>query len=96
MVFAVMANALAQNSFKVSFNELPKDIQKYVGKNFKGYNIDKAVQEQNEKGKPTSYDVYVSKGSDKERLIFDKDGEFVKKEAVTEQQAAPMDTSKKQ
>jgi len=73
-----------------------------VQKNFDGYTVCKAMEGDNAKGKMTPCEVFVSKGTEKLRLIFDKDGEFVKKEAVTESIAAPApatavptDTSKK-
>ena len=94
-------NLFAQTEFEVKFKDLPKATQKYVQKNFDGWTVYKAMQGENTKGKMTSCEVFVSKGTEKLRLIFDKDGEFVKKEAITEQSAAPApaaaptDTSKK-
>jgi hypothetical protein len=79
----------AQTEFEVTFKDLPKGTQKYVQKNYDGYTIYKAIQAENTKGKMTSCEVFVSKGAEKLRLIFDKDGEFVKKETVTEQSKAP-------
>jgi len=82
----------AQTSFETPFKELPKDAQKYVTKTYAGWTVDKCVQEDNAKQKMTSCTVFVSKGTEKEKLIFDKDGEFVKKEIVTEpakEQPAP-------
>jgi hypothetical protein len=78
----------AQTQYGVTFKELPKDAQKYITKNYAGWAVDKCVQEDNAKQKMTSCDVFVSKGSEKLKLIFDKDGEFVKKETVTEQAKA--------
>jgi hypothetical protein len=74
----------AQTSFEAPFKELPKDAQKYVTKTYAGWTVDKCVQEDNAKQKMTSCTVYISKGIEKVKLIFDKDGEFVKKEDVTE------------
>jgi hypothetical protein len=79
----------AQTEFEVKFKDLPKGTQKYVQKNFDGWTIDKAMQGENSKGKLTSCEVFVSKGTEKFRLIFDKDGEFVKKEAIAQPAAAP-------
>jgi hypothetical protein len=86
-------NLFAQTEFEVKFKDLPKGTQKYVQKNFDGWTIYKAMQGENAKGKMTSCEVFVSKGTEKNRLIFDKDGEFVKKEAVTEPAAAPTPVS---
>jgi hypothetical protein len=74
----------AQTSFEAPFKELPKDAQKYVTKTYAGWTVDKCLQEDNAKQKMTSCTVYISKGTEKVKLIFDKDGEFVKKEDVTE------------
>ena len=79
----------AQTTFEEKFKELPKDTQKYISKNFDGWTVDKCMVSENAKGKMTSCDVFISKGTEKFKLIFDKDGEFVKKEAVTEQPKAP-------
>jgi len=68
----------AQNQFEVSFKDLPKDIQKYVTKNYAGFAVDKAIQQDSKKGKVDYYDVYVSKGTDKSVLTFDKKDNFVK------------------
>jgi hypothetical protein len=68
----------AQNQFEVSFKDLPKDIQKYVTKNYEGFTVDKAMQADSKKGKVEYYDIYVSKGTDKSILTFDKKDNFVK------------------
>ena len=68
----------AQNQFEVGFKDLPKDIQKYVTKNYAGFTVDKAIQQDSKKCKVEYYDVYVSKGTDKSILTFDKKEEFVK------------------
>ena len=68
----------AQNQFEVSFKDLPKDIQKYVTKNYAGFTVDKAMQADTKKGKVEYYDIYVSKGTVKSILTFDKKDNFVK------------------
>ena len=83
----------AQTQYGVTFKELPKDAQKYITKNYAGWAVDKCVQEDNAKQKMTSCDVFLSKGTEKLKLIFDKDGEFVKKEAVAEQAKAQPATA---
>lgn len=91
----------AQTQINVTYKELPKDVQKYISKNFNGYAVDKAVEGQ-VKGKASYFDVTISKGTEKHILTFDKDGNFVKKDAVAEQPkeqpkeaAKPADTVKK-
>ena len=78
----------AQTEIGVEYKDLPKDIQKYITKNYEGWMMDKAVMGQDKKEKMAFCDVYVSKGTEKLKLVFDKDAVFVKKEAITEQPAA--------
>jgi len=79
----------AQTTYESPYKDLPKDTQKYISKNFEGWSIDKCVVTENTKGKMSSCDVFVSKGTEKYKVIFDKDGEYVKKEAIA---AAPAAT----
>jgi hypothetical protein len=90
MIGFIGMSLLAQTQFEVSYKELPKNVQKYVQKNYDGWTIDKAVMGENTKEKMTFCDVYVSKAAEKLKLVFDKDGEFVKKEPVTQPAAAPV------
>ena len=90
-VFIGMITGYAQNSFEINFNDLSKDIQKYISKNYAGYAIDKAMQQQDKKGNISFTDVYISKGTEKTKLIFDKKDEFVKKEAVAAAAPAQQD-----
>jgi hypothetical protein len=84
MLAFIGLSLFAQTTFETPFKELPKDAQKYVSKTYPGWTVDKCVQDDNAKQKMTSCTVFVSKGTDKVKLIFDKDGEFVKKETVAE------------
>ena len=84
----------AQNQFEVSFKDLPKDIQKYVTKNYAGFSVDKAIQQDSKKGKVEYYDIYVSKGADKSILTFDKKDNFVKATPVAAAPAAPAPVAK--
>ncbi len=77
----------AQTQFDVKYQDLPKDIQKYITKDYDGWMMDKAVMGQDEKQKMAFCDVYVSKGTEKLKLVFDKDAVFVKKEPVTDKPA---------
>jgi hypothetical protein len=78
----------AQNQFDINYKDLPKDIQKYISKNYDGFKVDKCVQAEKDK-KVSFYDIYVSKGAEKFMLTFDKDAEFVKETAVKEEVVAP-------
>jgi len=79
----------AQTQFETKYKDLPKDTQKYVSKNYDGWTIDKCVMGESAKQKMTFCEVYATKGTEKVKLIFDKDGQFVKKEIVAEQTKAP-------
>jgi len=96
LLFIILAfmglSIFAQTTFETPFKELPKDAQKYITKTYGGWTVDKCIQEDNAKQKMTSCTVFVSKGTEKLSLIFDKDGEFVKKEVVTAPAAAVAPT----
>ena len=92
-VFIGMITAYTQTSFEVNFKDLSKDIQKYISKNYAGYAIDKIMQEQDKKGEISFTDVYISKGTEKSKLVFDKKDEFVKKEAAAAPAPAKKDSA---
>jgi hypothetical protein len=74
------AFTFAQTKTELKPADLSKSAAEYITKNFAGYSIDKVFKCDN-KGTITS-EVLVAKGTDKQNLVFDKDGKFVKKEAV--------------
>ena len=86
----------AQTQFGVNFKELPKDIQKYITKNYAGYAVDKAMQAEDAKKNLLYYDVYVSKDTKKVMLTFDKDAKFMKETPVKEEVVAPKEEPVKQ
>ena len=71
----------AQTKTELKTVELQKPISEYISKNFAGYNIVKAFKV-DEKG-VIAFDICVSKDTDHEKLFFDKDGKFVRKESCT-------------
>jgi hypothetical protein len=71
----------AQTKTELKTSELQKPISDYISKNFTGYNIVKAFKV-DAKGVIT-FDVCVSKDKNHEKLFFDKDGKFVRKESCT-------------
>jgi cell division septation protein DedD len=95
MLVFIGISVFAQTQFEANYKDLPKTTLKYIEKNYGGWNIDKAIQGDDKKGNMTFCEVYVSKGSEKVKLIFDKDGEFVKKDVVEEKPAevAPAATA---
>ena len=78
VLFTVFAFAQTKTELKPA--DLSKPAAEYIAKNFVGYTIDKVFKCDN-KGTVTS-EVMVAKGTDKQTLVFDKDGKFLKKEAV--------------
>ncbi|KAB2907554.1 MAG: PepSY-like domain-containing protein [Ignavibacteriales bacterium] len=65
---------------EVSFSVLPKSAGDYIAAHFKGYQKVKAVEITNSAGTVT-YEAKVQKGKDKQELLFDKSGKFLKKTA---------------
>ena len=71
----------AQTKTELQTVELQKPILEYISKNFNGYSIDK-VFKVDAKGVIT-YDVCVNKDKTHEKLFFDKDGKFLRKESCS-------------
>jgi hypothetical protein len=72
----------AQTKTIVKSADLPKKVTDYIAQNMKGFTIDKAYKMEN-KGE-TSYAVIVMKGTEKHKMHFDKDGNFIKSAAPVE------------
>ena len=72
---------VAQTRTELQASELQKPITEYISKNFNGYSIDK-VFKVDAKGIIT-YDVCVNKDKTHEKLFFDKDGKFLRKESCS-------------
>jgi len=81
----------AQNEVTISFLETGKDVQKYIQKNYEGFTVDKVIQALKKKDVQFT-DVYISKGTEKYIVTFDKDDKFVKQATVTatQQPTAPL------
>ena len=71
----------AQTKTELQSAELKKPILEYISKNFEGYTIDK-VFKVDAKGVIT-YDVCVNKDKTHEKLFFDKEGNFLRKESCS-------------
>jgi hypothetical protein len=81
-VFGILCTLIfAQTKTELQAAELQKPILEYISKNFKGYSVDK-VFKVDAKGVIT-YDVCVNKDQTHEKLFFDKDGKFLRKESCT-------------
>ncbi|MCK9202928.1 MAG: hypothetical protein M0P58_00650 [Bacteroidales bacterium] len=68
----------AQTKTEIKNSDLQKPIVEYMTKNCSGYSIDKAFKVDS-KGIIT-YDLCISKDKDRNKVTFDKDGKFVRKE----------------
>ncbi|MCX6305689.1 MAG: hypothetical protein NT040_12070 [Bacteroidetes bacterium] len=71
----------AQTKTELQVAELQRPIQEYISKNFQGFSIDK-IFKVDAKGVIT-YDVCINKDKTHEKLFFDKDGKFLRKESCT-------------
>jgi hypothetical protein len=71
----------AQTKTELQPAELQKPILEYISKNFQGYTIDK-VFKVDAKGVIT-YDICVNKDKTHEKLFFDKDAKFLRKESCS-------------
>ncbi|HNW75090.1 MAG TPA: hypothetical protein PKN44_15785 [Bacteroidales bacterium] len=72
---------LAQTRTEMQVSELQKPIREYISVNFKGYSVGK-VFKVDAKGVIT-YDICVNKDKVHEKLFFDKEGKFLRKESCT-------------
>jgi hypothetical protein len=89
--------AFAQTKTEMKSADLPKKVTDYITQNMKGFTVDKAYKMEN-KGE-MSYAVIVMKGTDKHKMHFDKDGNFIKSAAPAEVkkiEAAPAPKAKTQ
>jgi hypothetical protein len=72
--------SFAQTKTELKPADLSKPAAEYIAKNFVGFSVDKVFKCDN-KGTVTT-EVMVAKGTEKQTLVFDKEGKFMKKEAV--------------
>ena len=90
-VLAFSTVLFAQTKTELKSSELQKPISEYISKNFSGYDSVK-VFKVDAKGVIT-YDICISKNTTHEKLFFDKEGKFVRKESCTNE--CCQDTIKK-
>jgi hypothetical protein len=82
VVFGFLCTILfAQTKTELQSTELQKPIIEYIAKNFQGYSIDQ-VFKVDTKGVIT-YDICVNKDKTHEKLFFDKEGKFLRKESCS-------------
>lgn len=73
--------AFSQTRTELQAAELQKPIQEYLAKNYKDFAICK-IFKVDAKGVIT-YDICLSKDKTHDRLFFDKDGKYLRKESCT-------------
>jgi hypothetical protein len=73
--------SFSQTKTELQVSELQKPIKEHIEKNFNGFSIGK-IFKVDAKGTIT-YDICVAKGTTYEKLIYDKEGKFLKKESCT-------------
>ena len=82
LIYGILTTAIcAQTKTELQVSELQKPILEYIAKNFNGYSIDK-VFKVDAKGVIT-YDVCINKDKTHEKLFFDKEGKFLRKESCS-------------
>jgi len=82
IILGILSSAIfAQTKTELQVSELQKPIVEYISKNFQGFSIDK-IFKVDAKGVIT-YDVCINKEKTHEKLFFDKDGKFLRKESCT-------------
>jgi hypothetical protein len=74
----------AQEKTTLSVKDLNSDIEKYIKKNYEGYNITEAFKYE------AFYEMKVQKGDAIEWLLFDNKGNFTKKLTETDQAKLPV------
>ena len=68
----------AQTRTELELKDLQKPILEYINQHFKGYTVNRVFKE-DAKGVIT-YDICVNKGQVHEKIFFDKDGKFLRRE----------------
>jgi hypothetical protein len=81
VLFVMGQFAFSQTKTELQTSELQKPIIEHIDKNFSGFSIGK-IFKVDAKGTIT-YDICVNKGTTYEKLIYDKDGKFLKKESCS-------------
>jgi hypothetical protein len=84
----IMAFAFSQTRTELKPSALVKPASEFISKNFTGYSIDKVFKCLSKN--TVTYEVKIVKGTEKQNLVFDKDGKFLKKDPTkTEMKATP-------
>lgn len=94
IVLALAMVVNAQTRVEVKAADLPKVISDKVAADYSGFAIQKAAKVT--KDNQTTYELVVLKGTEKEKLIYNANGTFVKKEPVAQATAQKSQAKTKQ
>jgi hypothetical protein len=80
IVLVILSSAIfAQTRTELKVADIQKPVSEYLTKNYPGYTVDKAFKVDS-KGNIT-FEICVTKQKEHEKITFDKDGKFLKKES---------------
>jgi hypothetical protein len=92
LALTVVAFVNAQSKVEVKSNDLPKTITQNITKDYTGFAIENAFKVTN--NNESTYEVVVKKGMEKEKLVYNSNGNFLRKEPI-EHAMAQKSTDKK-
>ena len=76
----------AQEKTTMNVKDLDSGIEKYVKKNFEGYKITEAFKYE------VVFEMKIQKGSETEKLVFDREGEFLYKKTEADKNKVTLQT----
>ena len=85
MAITFVAFVNAQNRTEIKSNDLPKSIIDNIAKEYVGYSIQNAFKVNN--NNHMTYEVIVEKGAEKDKLAYNENGNFIRKEPLTHMSA---------
>ena len=71
---------LIETEEEIAISSLPKSVEEYINKNYLGSKIEEAAKITDASGKMT-YEAEIKKGKEEVELLFDSNGQFLKKVA---------------
>lgn len=85
---------LLETETKIETSQLPKEVEKYISENYKGFKISEAAKIVKSNGE-TTYEAEVTKGKERKDLIFDANGKPEKKDMNKEKKEDNQDEEDK-
>lgn len=77
---AVAAFVNAQSKVEVKTSDLPKAVTENITKDYSGYAIENAMKVTN--NNQSTFEVIIKKGTEKEKLVYNSNGNFLRKEPI--------------